>query len=94
MSNATSDYFGLRQKLHMDFLHGSSMVSPMDDRHDLIGALLSEAAGLLEDAASLAPLGDRAKLLERITLIEEDVRNALALIAAVRVMVKTALHGR
>lgn len=70
------------------------MVSLMNERHELISALLSEAAGLLEDAASLAPLGDRSKLLERITLIEEDVRDALALIAAVRAMAKTALHGR
>jgi len=58
----------------------------MDDRIDLIGALLSEAAGLFEDAASLAPLGDRAGLAERIGKIEEYTRDALTVMAAAKVM--------
>lgn len=66
----------------------------MDDRPDLIGALLSQAAGLLEEAASLAPLGDRSKLLERLDRIETHARDALTVIAAVKVIAKLAIDER
>lgn len=66
----------------------------MDDRPDLIGALLSEVAGLLEEAACLAPLGDRSKLLERLDRIETHARHALTVIAAVKVIAKLAIDER
>lgn len=60
----------------------------MDDGSELIGTLLSEAAGLLEEAAGLAPLGDRAGLAERVDRIEEYARDAIAILTTAKVMMK------
>ena len=43
------------EMLYMDLCRTSGLDVVMGDRTDLIGALLSEAAGLLEDAANLTP---------------------------------------
>ncbi|MFO1260765.1 MAG: hypothetical protein U1E68_06790 [Sphingomonadaceae bacterium] len=77
---------GFSEKLHMDLRQNLSLGVVMDDRIDLIGALLSEAAGLLEEAASLAPLDDRTGLVERVGRIEDYARDALTVLAAVRVV--------
>ena len=74
------------EELRIDLWRNLSLGIVMDDRIDLIGALLSEAAGLLEEAASLAPLGDRAGLVERIDAIEDFAHDALVIVAAVKVM--------
>lgn len=66
-------------------------VSAMDDRIELIGALLSEVAGLLEEAAGLAPLDDRAELGERVDRIEEYTRDAIVILTTAKLMLK---HGR
>lgn len=58
----------------------------MDDRTDIIGALLSEAAGLLEEAASLAPLGDRTELAQRVHRIEAYANDALKVLMCNGVM--------
>jgi hypothetical protein len=58
----------------------------VDDKHALIGTLLSEAAGLLEYAAGLAPLDDRAGFADRLDRMADHAQNAIALLAAVRVI--------
>jgi len=60
----------------------------MDDRIELIGALLSEVAGSLEEAAGLAPLDDRAELAERVDRIEEYTRDAIFILTTAKVMLK------
>lgn len=65
----------------------------MKDREYLIGALLSEAAGLLEQAAGLAPLSEAAGAAQRIERIEYYTRNASALIAAAKVMTEYNKRG-
>lgn len=66
----------------------------MNEGHDLIDALLSEVAGLLEDAASLAPLVDRAGLAERVDRMADHAPNAIVLLAAVRETCTMGRNGR
>lgn len=70
-----------------------ALVSFMDDRTDLIGALFSEAAGLLEEAASLAPIGDHARLIERIDRIQSILSNAMHVMEVVKVLSRSGLQS-
>lgn len=60
----------------------------MDDSEDLVLALLEVAGGLLEEAASLAPLSDRARLAERIHTIESRITDAGRIVAVARAILE------
>lgn len=60
----------------------------MYQREDLVSALLSEVAGHLEEATSLAPLTDPAGLGQRIENIERHARYALTMLAAAKAMME------
>lgn len=69
-------------KLLMDFAGHSRLGVAMENAEDIVLSLLSVTAGLLEEAATLAPLSDRTSLPERIRTLDCRVTDAGRIIAA------------
>jgi len=59
----------------------------MDERADLTGMLLSAAAGLLEEASTMAASADTAADIGHIGFLEQTVADAATLICAAKVLI-------
>lgn len=59
----------------------------MDERADLPGMLLSAAAGLLEEASTLAASAETATDVIQMGVLERTVADAATLISAAKVLV-------